>query len=213
MSKIAEDPDNDPTGKHILIQHSGTEYNMLIDALDSLEQNVLVFLNSMLEGGATSTIRSEGNQFSDVAAYVFRSIDEDRLISTLHNYWKTSRLNLKSTLFKEAKGDLQASWISRMRRKVFLYYSFMVLLTDKNSKAEKILKPKLSQWEKNYSVDINSIVGRIEVQTSQKTLEVVYFAKPLLIRMYWENKEVKKFRKQTIYNLPRENADAKLVEF
>ena len=54
MEKIKLDPDNDPTGQHILIRHHGPEYHDLIDGMDNLEQNILIFMTSLLEGAQSS---------------------------------------------------------------------------------------------------------------------------------------------------------------
>ena len=58
MEKIRLDPDSDSTGQHILIRHTGAQYHLLIDSMDRLEQNILVFMNSLLEGNTTPTDKS-----------------------------------------------------------------------------------------------------------------------------------------------------------
>ena len=50
MESIQHDPDSDPTGLHILVRHHGHEYYALVEGMDRLEQNILVFMTSLLEG-------------------------------------------------------------------------------------------------------------------------------------------------------------------
>jgi hypothetical protein len=54
MEKISEDPENDPTGKSLLIV-SGAYYHMFTEQLDRLEMNILRFLMAMLEGAASGS--------------------------------------------------------------------------------------------------------------------------------------------------------------
>jgi hypothetical protein len=77
-----------------------------IETLDLLETNILVFLNSMLEGNVSMQTKT-GATNVEVASQVYKSVDEDVLIHTLHNYWKNSRLDRKATLLKEIKGTAE----------------------------------------------------------------------------------------------------------
>jgi len=115
------------------------------------------------------------------------------MIYTLNNYWKTARLDRRITLLKEMSESEEGKRIGRLRRKVFLYYSMMTMLTEKDEKASSILKPKLTLWQKMYSVEMDAVVGKIEVQTQDQTLEAVYFPKPPLVSIYFNWRQAKSY--------------------
>jgi len=50
MKDMEIDAEYDLTGKSTLIYHDGIMYLNIVESLDTLEQNILVFLNSLLEG-------------------------------------------------------------------------------------------------------------------------------------------------------------------
>ena len=219
MRSIANDPESDPTRKHILIKHQGLEYLSLVEALDNFEQNCLVFLNSLLEGSQASTAtlstgeKIRDTQLIEIPTYIQNSVDEDILIHNLHNYWKTARLDKLSTLKAEIKENDEAKWIYRLRRKVFLYYSFLTLLIDKDEQAKNVIKPKLLEWERKYNISIQNVVGRIEIQNPNQEIEVVYFPLPAMVSVFWAKQVVKEKREDLLYKVNRDNPEEKVMDF
>jgi hypothetical protein len=101
-------------------------------------------------------------------------------------------------------------WYSNQRHKVYLYYAFMTLLTEKDERASLILKHKLNRWEQLYDISMDKVVGRIEVKMPDNTIEVAYFPyRPLTLRYFNEAYDLKE---QLLSSVSRD-PDRKLLEF
>ena len=218
MEFIAKNPDKDIGHNLMLINHSGPDYMSYIEALDSLEQNILVFYSSMLEGNQnTMAVLTTGEKIKEelvvrIPSYIHESVDSNLYIQNLHNYWKSSKVNKVSTMVSELEGNELGYWNGKQRRKVFLYYSFLSLLCDKHPAASKI-RDSLDRWDRNYRTNMKDVVGRIEIQNSNQELEIVYFPKPPIVRLYWNRPTVQALKEDLLFSISRETPEEKLTGF
>ena len=60
---------------------------------------------------------------------------------------------------------------------------------------------------------MDTVVGKIEVQTPDQALEAVYFPKPPLVSIYFNWRQAKSYRIDLVDGLNRDNPEEKLMDF